>query len=181
MLCNMLSMNTINLTNKIFLTFIISAFVIAISLFTYTYSFAASSAVVSATVTVQNISMTVASSTIAWGTLPAGTASSTNPAFTNTLTNSGNVAENFLVKGQNSANWTLAATAGSDAYEEATCATSCTTAPTGYTALTTTNATLASNVASLATSPLDLYIKVPTTSTVFTQQSVDITLTAVAF
>lgn len=174
-------MNTINSTNKIILTFIISAFVIAISLFAYTNTFAASSATVSATVTVQNISMTVSSNTIAWGTLPAGTASSTNPAYTNTLTNSGNVAENFLVKGQNSAAWALAATAATDAYEEASCATGCTTAPTGYTPLTTTNATLASNVAASGTSPLDLYIKVPTSSTVFTQQSVDITLTATAY
>ncbi len=157
---------------------IIAFFVLFIS---YSSTFAAATATVSATVTVQNISMTAANNTIAWGTLPVSTASSTNPAYTNTLTNTGNVAENFLVKGQNSANWTLGTAIGSDTYVESTCATSCTTAPTGYTALTTTNATLASNIAAAATSPMDVYIKTPSSSTVYTSQSVDITITAVAY
>jgi len=151
-------------------------------LFSYTLTFAASTATVAATVTVQNISMTLSTSgTIAWGILPVNTASSTNPAYTQSFTNSGNVPENFLVQGQNSASWTLATTNGIDTYVESFCATSCTTAPTGYTALTTSNQTLASNIAVSGTSPLDLYIKVPTSSSVFTSQSVDVTVTAVAF
>lgn len=159
---------------------IIAFFALFIS---YLPTFAASTATVSATVMVQNISMTVSNNTIAWGTLPAGTASSTNPAYTNTLTNVGNVAENFLIKGQNSTGgWTLSTTAGTDKYVESSCATGCTSAPTGYTALTTTNATLASNITALTgISPLDLYIKVPTSTAIFSQQSVDVTLTAVAY
>ena len=146
----------------------------------YSLALAATTATVTATVTVQNISVTVASGTVTWGTLGSNTASSTNPAYTQVITNAGNVAEDFTVKGQNSASWTLAATNGSNQYEEAFCNTGCTTAPTGYTALTTVNQTLATNIASAGTTNLDLYILTPNPSTVFTSQSVDVTITAAA-
>lgn len=138
-------------------------------------------ATVTATVTVQNITLTVSTGTVAWGTLPAGTASSTNSAYTQTVTNGGNVAENFLVQGQDSTNWTIGATPGSDVYSQSFCNTGCTSAPTGYTALTaTTNQSLATNIAAGGTTPLDLYLQTPSSSTVYTQQSVDVTLTAAA-
>lgn len=149
-------------------------------LLSYSLAWASSTATVSATVTVQNISVTVSSGTVSWGTLGSNTASSTNPAYTQVVTNAGNVAEDFTVKGQNSANWTLAGTAGSDQYVEKFCNTSCSSAPTGYTALTTSNQSLATNIAASGTANLDLYLLTPNPSTVFTSQSVDVTITAAA-
>jgi hypothetical protein len=146
----------------------------------YSLAWAATTATVTATVTVSNVSVTVSSGTITWGTLGSNTASSTRTAYTQTVTNAGNVAEDFTIKGQNSANWTLGATNGSDQYVQKFCTSGCTTPPTGYTALTTVNQTLASNVASSGTVSLDLYILTPNPSTVFTQQSVDVTITASA-
>lgn len=151
-----------------------------ISLLSYSLAWASSTATVSATVTVQNISVTVSSGTVTWGALASNTASSTHPAYTQVVTNAGNVAEDFTVKGQNSTNWTLAGTAGSDQYVEKFCSTSCTSAPTGFTALTTSNQSLATNVAASGTADLDLYINTPNPSTVFTSQSVDVTITAAA-
>ena len=149
-------------------------------LLSYSLARAANTATVSATVTVSNVSVTVSSGTVTWGTLAANTASSTHPAYTQTVTNAGNVAEDFTIKGQNSANWTLAATNGSNQYVESFCTSSCTSAPTGFTALTTSNQSLATNVAATGTASLDLYILTPNPSTVFTSQSVDVTITAAA-
>lgn len=141
---------------------------------------AASTASVTATVTVQNISITVADGTVAYGTLVVNTSAGTNAADTQTATNNGNVAEAFNIRGQASAGWTLGATAGSDIYVHKFCPVTCTTPPTGYTALTTSNQTLAASVAASGTQTFDLYITTPTVSTVFTSQSVDVTITAIA-
>ncbi len=155
---------------------------IALALLFSSYSVVLSSttATVTATVTVQNISVSVSSGTISWGTLGSNTASSTNAAYTQTATNNGNVAEDFNIKGQNSTNWTLAGTNGTDQYVQKYCTATCGTAPTNYTALTTNYQTLATNKAASGTQTFDLYILTPNPSTVFTQQSVDITVQAVA-
>ena len=155
--------------------------VLLVLLLPYSLAWASGTATVSATVTVQNISVTVSSGTVTWGTLGSNTASSTNPAYTQVITNSGNVAEDFTVVGQNSANWTLAGTNGSNQYVEEFCNTGCTSAPTGFTPLTLTNQTLATNIAASSTTNLDLYILTPNPSTVFTSQSVSVTITAAAY
>lgn len=144
---------------------------------------AADTAVVSATVTVQNVSVTVSPGTVAYGTMALNTSKSTIPADLNaaqTVTNNGNVSEQFNIKGQNSANWTLALTAGADTYVHQFCAAACTSPPTNFTGLTTNYQTLAASIAALGTQTLHLRLTTPTTSTVFTQQSVDVTLQAVA-
>lgn len=143
-------------------------------------AFAATTASVTATVTVQNVSVSVAPGSVAYGTLGANTSAGTNPAQTQTLTNNGNVTEDFNIRGQNSASWTLAATSGTDAYVHKFCTATCGTPPTNYTALTTSNQTLATGIAASGTQAFDLYITTPNPSTVFTQQSVDVVVTAVA-
>ncbi len=80
---------------------------------------AADTASVTATVTAQNISVTVTDGTVAYGTISLSSSKDTTTSGTNdsqTATNNGNVTENFNIKGQDSANWTLAATAGPDQY-----------------------------------------------------------------
>lgn len=143
---------------------------------------AASTASVTATVTVQNISVTVSDGTVTYGTMGVSTSGDTTASGLNdsqTATNNGNVTENVNIKGQNSANWTLGAAAGVDTYAQKFCTTNCDSSPT-WTALTTSYQTLASSIATSGTSVFDLQITTPTSSTNFTQQSVDVTVQAVA-
>lgn len=151
------------------------------SLFFVNIAHAANTATVTSTVTVQNVSVSVSSGTVSYGTLATNTSAGTNGSNTQTVTNAGNVAEDFNLKGQNSANWTLAGSAGTDAYSHKFCTSTCGSAPTNYTALTTSYAALGSgNVAASGTQTFDLYITTPTSSSVFTQQSVDVIVQAVA-
>jgi hypothetical protein len=144
---------------------------------------ASSSATVASTVTIQSVSVSVASGTVSYGTLATNTSKSTIASDLNdtqTVTNNGNVNEEFDVQGQNSTNWTLGSSPGADTYEEQFCKTTCTSPPTNFTALTTSNQVLATSVAALGTSSLDLRITTPTSSSVTTQQSVDVTILATA-
>ncbi len=141
---------------------------------------AATTATVTATVTVQSISLTITDGTVAYGTLGNNSSADTNPADTQDAVNNGNIIENFNIQGSNSANWTLGAVAASDVYVHKFCTSSCGTPPTNYTALTTSDQTLATGVAASASQSFDLYITTPNPSTVFTQQSVNVTVTAVS-
>lgn len=144
---------------------------------------AATTASVTATVTVQNISLTVTDGTVTYGTLGQNATKSTIVADLNdkqTATNNGNIAEDFNIKGQNSTNWTLGATAGSDQYIHKFCTASCTSPPTNFTALTTSYQALGTNIATSATKSFDLFLNTPNPSTVFTQQDISITVQAVA-
>jgi len=152
-------------------------------LFMGSMALASDTATVAATVTAQNISVNVSDGTISYGILPANTTKSTIAAELNdqqTATNAGNVAEDFNIKGQDSTNWTLGATSGSDQYVHKFCTSSCGTPPTNYTALTTNYSLLASNVGTSGSQTFDLQITTPNPSTVFTQQSVDVIVMAVA-
>lgn len=162
---------------RVFLSFV---FLLIISTIFVGIARAASTASVTATVTVQNISVTVTDGTVAFGTLASNSSTGTNPADTQTATNNGNITENLNIKGQNSGSWTLGATAGSDQYVLKFCTATCGTPPTNYTALTTSYQTLATSVATSGTQTFDLYITTPNPSTVYTQQSVDVTVQAVA-
>ncbi len=138
---------------------------------------AADNASVTATVTVENIAISVSDGSITYGTLAAGasqdTVTLTDPQ---TVTNDGNVAENFLIRGQDSANWTLEASAGTEQYKHEFSITA--TFP--GTALTTSNQSLDTNIAVLGTTTLDLKITTPTVTAASTQQSVNVTVVATA-
>ena len=127
------------------------------------------------------VSVSVSDGTVAYGTIGQNTTKSTCTSELNdaqTVTNDGNVTENFLIKGQNSANWTLAATAGTDQYVHKFLNGTCSTFS-GGTALTTTDQTFATGIAPSGTATLNLQITTPTATSYFTQQSVDVTITAV--
>lgn len=149
---------------------------------------AGTTATVTSTVTVQNVSVSVSSGTVSYGTLATNTSLSTlaSPGLGDqqTATNNGNVAEDFNVKGQDSANWILdTANSTLDHYIHKFCVASCGTdaSPTNFTALTTSYAALgAGNVATSGTQTFDLRITTPQTSDNFTSQSVDVTVQAVA-
>jgi hypothetical protein len=119
---------------------------------------------------------------VSYGTLSPGASKSTIAADLNdtqTATNNGNVAEDFNIKGQDSGNWTLASTAGTDQYVHKYCTATCASPPTNFTALTTNYQTLATNKGAAGTQTFDLQLTAPNPSTVYTQQSVDVTVQAV--
>ncbi len=127
------------------------------------------------------ISVTVSDGVVTYGTIPANTTKSTCSTELNdaqTVTNNGNVNENFNIRGQNSANWTLGATAGSNQYVQKFLNGTCSTFS-GGTALTTSDQSFATGIAPSGTATLNLQINTPNPSTVYTQQSVDVTITAV--
>ncbi len=160
--------------------FIVSLFVVAELIYAQTTN-AASTATVTATVTVQNISVNVTDGTVTYGTLALNSSAGTNGGDTQTATNDGNVNEDFNIRGQDSANWTLnTVNTGTDNYIHRFCTATCGTAPTNFTALTTNYQTLADAIASSGTQTFDLYVTTPQTSSVYTQQSVDVTVQAVA-
>jgi len=143
---------------------------------------ASDTATVSATVTVQKVSVSVAPGTVAYGILPLNTSTSTcdlSPVGTQTVTNDGNVAETFNIMGSNSTDWTLGATPGSEVYVHKFSTSSCPW--TSGIALTTNYQTLATNVAPNATTTLNLQVTTPTATTHYTQQSFSVTVQAIAY
>ena len=145
----------------------------------------ANEATVAATVTVQNISVTISAGTpVAYGTMANNTSKTTiDVGVTPTAKNNGNVTETFNIKGTNSTSWTLGAVAGSNVYVHKFCKkyeVSCTTPPTNYTALTTGYTALATGVAINAEKTLDLQITTPNPSTAYDAQQVDVIVQAVA-
>jgi hypothetical protein len=127
------------------------------------------------------ISVSVSDGTITYGMLPLNTSKSTCTSELNdaqTVTNNGNVTENFLIRGQNSANWTLATTPGTNQYVHKFLNGTCSTFS-GGTALTTSDQTFATGIPPNGTATLNLQITTPTATDYFTQQSVNVTITAV--
>lgn len=139
---------------------------------------------VTATVTAQNISVSVTDGGVAYGTLAlSGTADTTSAGVNDsqTATNDGNVVEDFNVKGANTTAWTLAATQGSEQYFHKFCNNgTCDSSPT-WTALTTNYQTLGTSIAATSgTKEFDLQIGVPSATATFTSQSASVTVQAVA-
>ncbi len=135
---------------------------------------------------IEVVSITITTDgSVVYGTMGQNATKSTLPGEANdlqTVKNDGYITEKFNIKGQNSANWTLSATAGNNQYIHRFCNDTdldCTTPPTNYTALTTNYQTLAANVAANGTVDIQLQINTPNPSTVFTQQSVDVIIQAV--
>ncbi len=124
------------------------------------------------------ISITItANDTVGYGFLLAGTSKSTIQLGTTPIAkNTGNVAENFNIKGQNSAcPWILTAAAGTDQYAHEFS----TNGGTNWTALTTSDQTLVTEIAADGTQNVDLRVTLPTLTGCYNQQSVDVTITAV--
>ncbi|MFA5853951.1 MAG: glycine-rich domain-containing protein [Patescibacteria group bacterium] len=126
------------------------------------------------------VAVTVGDGTVAYGIMGTSETRSTSTGMwdTQSATNTGNVAEDFTIRGTNTANWTLGATPSSEQYAHAFCTASCTTAPTNYTALTTGETSMVTNVAVDAAQLFDLNISTPTSTSYNTQQSVDVVITA---
>ncbi|OGY94048.1 MAG: hypothetical protein A2406_00235 [Candidatus Komeilibacteria bacterium RIFOXYC1_FULL_37_11] len=159
-----------------------------LSLFTMslliTFSFgvvtqAATEGTVTATVTAQNVAVTVSDGSITYGTLALSGTANTNAGGLNdsqTATNTGNVSSDLDIKSQNGTGgtaWTLAGSIGADQYRHDFCITDCDGTPT-WVAMTTVYQTLASGVAGSGTQVFDTRISIPSSSTDYVQKSVDV-------
>jgi hypothetical protein len=96
---------------------------------------------------------------------------------TQTITNNGDVAEDFEIMGQDSADWTLAGSAGDAIYAHKWCITNCDSSPT-WNALTTAYQTLVTNIASTSYQDVDFQVTVPTANAGNNEQDVDIMIRA---
>lgn len=139
---------------------------------------AANEGMVAATITAQNVSLSLSDGTVSYGTLGNNASADTTSTGNNdsqTVTNNGNVNEDITIKGTSSAAWVLSGTTGTDQYKHEFCTEeqSCDTSPT-WTALTTNYQTLKAAVTPAGTYWFDLKITTPNPSTVFTQQQVDV-------
>jgi len=147
---------------------------------------AATEGAVSATVTAQLVSIaSIDDGTVVYGILNVNTSKDTTASGLNdsqTATNDGNVSADFNIKGSDSANWTLAGAAGADQYKHEFCrgdTGDCDGTP-AFTALTTDYQTLDTAVGANGTQVFDLKITTPTSSSNFTEQSVNVTVQVVA-
>ncbi|HVZ66957.1 MAG TPA: hypothetical protein VG917_01725 [Patescibacteria group bacterium] len=127
------------------------------------------------------ISVSVADGTVSYGVMSINqnkdtTASGLND--TQTATNNGNVAEDFNISGQNtSCPWTLSSSSGTDQYVHSFS----TNSGSNWTPLTTSYQALGSgNLAANGTQAFDLKLTTPTSTACSSQQSVDVTIQAVA-
>jgi len=142
---------------------------------------AADNATVTATVTAQQIAVSVSDASIAYQTLQVGTSATTaesdGDAINDTqfVSNDGNVNEDFDLQGQNSTSWTLADAPGSETYVHEFCDTDCDGTPTWH-ALSTSLSAVELNVGSGVTWPVDFRLQMPSSTTEDGQQNVDVTV-----
>jgi hypothetical protein len=141
---------------------------------------------VSATVTVQSISLTVSDGDVTYGALAASSTRDTTDDEADesqTVTNTGNVTEDFDIKGENvtvGCTWTLASTEGDEQYFHKFCNNGTCDALPSWTALTADYATLAEDKAVSGTQEFDLQIGVPSTTTCTDEATVTVTVLATA-
>jgi hypothetical protein len=147
-------------------------------------SFAAESSI-TATVKVQQVALSITDGEIDYGTLDlSGTKDTTASGVddTQTVQNTGNVNEDFDVKGTNvsgTCTWTLDSTQGTDHYFHKICTSNCDSSPT-WTALTTTYTEYATNIAPLGTADFDFQVGVPSSTSCSSQVNVNIWVQASA-
>lgn len=141
---------------------------------------------VTATVMVQQVSLSITDGTVAYGTLATSGTKGTHSGDlddSQSAQNTGNVNVDFDIKGTNvsgGCTWTLAATQDSEEYFHQFCTGTCTSPPDSYTALTTNFATLDTGVAPTSSTTFDLYLGVPSSTTCSEQVNVNVTVQASA-
>lgn len=132
---------------------------------------------VTATVTTQNVSVSVTDGTVTYGTVSLSSSKSTvDLSDTQTATNNGNVTEDFNIKGQNSAAWTLAGSIGANQYKHEFSL----TGSFPGTALTANYQELTTDIAASGNDTFDLKLSTPSSSASYTEQTVSVTVQAVA-
>lgn len=137
---------------------------------------------VTATVTVENIAVSVSDGGVAYGALATsafGDTTSNGVNDSQTVTNDGNVNEDFVIRGDDTATWTLEVAIGANQYTHDFCITTCDTTPV-WNALSTSNTSLVSTVAPTVGQVFDLQIQAPSSDSSAVQQSAVVTVVATA-
>jgi len=143
---------------------------------------AATTGNVTATVTAQNVSVSLNQTSFNYGTIALSSSSSTVPLFGGAgiiATNEGNVNSDLTISGADTPGWTLGGTAGADTYVHMFCnetSSDCSNPTTNYTALTTGQASLATDLAASGAQAFQLHIKTPTSTSYYNEQSALVTL-----
>jgi len=138
---------------------------------------------VTATVTAQLVSVSVTDGAVAYGTVATSSSEDTTSSGVDdsqTADNDGNVTEDFNIMGQDSGAWELADSAGPEAYTHGFCISNCDSSPSWTQFNETTYTTLATSIADTGNQVFDLRLQTPTSTATFTEQSVDVTVQAVA-
>ena len=131
---------------------------------------------VSATVTPAVLSVTVTPNTVDYDVVELSSTDNLPTPETFTATNNGSITENIDIRGADTDNWTLEATAGTDQYVHKA-------SPDGFSStitLTTSNQTLGTNIATSGTVTVSLKLDAPTSSTTAATQTAPVTVIAVA-
>jgi hypothetical protein len=139
---------------------------------------AADTANISVTVTLENISVSVAPTSWAIGMVAA---ESVTESETYTVSNNGNIAEDIAIQCGNSGDWTVAATIGTDQFKMAAQGGDLGTS--GYTSIHTSQ-TLKSNMGvgiPGQVTDLKLQFTAPQAGSVSTEQTIAVTLTATKY
>lgn len=147
------------------------------------------SGTVTATVTAQNVSVTVTTDgAVAFGTIGTSSTEDSTAAGVDdseTVQNNGNVTEDFNIKAVNStssgAGWVLAGAAGSGEYTIKFCITDCDGTPTwNAIGISPSYEVLKASVTSSTSQIFDLQVSTPTDTTDFNEQTIMVTIQAVA-
>jgi hypothetical protein len=138
---------------------------------------AADNTTVNATVQPLLLAVSVSQSSVNYGTKTLGaTGVASSPMYV-TVNNDGSVAEKFNVKGANSSGgWQLGATQGTNTYVHRV-----STDGSSFTALTTSDNQLISNIPSGSNFNLYFQLDLPTSPTSITQQILPVTITALQY
>ncbi len=137
--------------------------------------YAQAEATVSATVTPGFAAVSSDTSTVAYGVLLVGaTAAVPTPTFI-TATNDGSVTADFLIRGADTTDWTLAGTAGSEAYVHRASPDTFTTTI----VLTDTNQSFETGIGASGTSTVSLNMDMPTSTASTAEQTAAVIIVAV--
>jgi hypothetical protein len=140
---------------------------------------AAGTASVGATVTFQNVAVTITSGSVNYGTLgSSGSQTTYILGQSQVATNTGNASATMTITGTSTAAWGLQGTQDADKYVHKFCngTATCSTLA-SYTAMTYSPINLDTNVAASSTVTFNLGIMMPTTSSSYTVQSPNVTVT----
>ena len=143
---------------------------------------ASSTATVTATVTVQNISLEmVENGTISYGTIGlSSTKDTVTLGTTPVANNNGNVNEDFGLQGTDSTSWTLSSDTGAETYFHKVCTADCGSSGSWANLSTGGYYTIVQGIATGNSQPFDLRVGTPTSTSDYDQQNVNVSVQASA-
>lgn len=163
---------------KVFLPSLLFLVLVTIALSSFFITRADGTGSVTATVTAQNLAISVADGTVVYGSMGVGTSKATTATGLNDsqdAVNIGNTDAKMNIVGQTSPNWGIGPSAGNEIYAHKFCTSGCDGTP-SWTPLSDEYAELVASIAVGGTQNFDLIIYPPTITANYTSQSVNVTV-----